>query len=446
MDINAKFSADFTEFNTGVTVAEDKLKSIAGEADKTAAALTTIEPPLTSLTSSAQQGATATNTLGQALGQVDKTLGLAGINIGKGVGALKELGAVAGSTATQIGLIGTAGAVVGAGLIGWNIGRAVAGFFDLDRVIADTTSALLGFGNVAEQVALAQVDELTRATNRVNREITDLAEARRINAGAAQAEAAAAQKVAAADDAARAAISELNKYLIDSDAAVKTLEPDVRDFARELLTAGASAHNVAVGLGQNELAIIGLKNAIDAEKKAADAYAETVKKVQAVETSQLTGRITGLNELGRVEEVQSNARIQRAIKEVAAFEEAMTREAAAAKAFNAARAGAGAIEDPILKAAMEQETAIGRANQRWPQGGEEASAIIAAAATKFQDAVNQVTAGNKPGGFMTGQVPFSQLAPVTINVSGWDQNSVRTLAAEVGDVLMRNSSRQYPGR
>jgi hypothetical protein len=145
--------------------------------------------------------------------------------------------------------------------------------------------------------------------------------------------------------------------------------------------------------------------------------------------------------------MESDARIERAKKEIKAFQELMEQEAAAAKQFNAARAGAGAVEDPILKAAMEQEAAVGRANQRWPQGGEDASAIIAAAATKFQDAVNQVTAGNKPGGFMTGQVPFSQLPPVTVNVSGvLDPRTIRELTDAVAGQLMGSTSRMFGSR
>jgi hypothetical protein len=120
-------------------------------------------------------GATApTNNLRTALGQFDGVLASLGVNIGPEIRSLSELGDASGKTASQLGLIGTAGLVVGAGIAGWKIGRAVADFFDLDKVIGNATAKLLGFGDAAGEVAAAKADILAKASKAAGIEIKDL--------------------------------------------------------------------------------------------------------------------------------------------------------------------------------------------------------------------------------------------------------------------------------
>ena len=69
--------------------------------------------------------------------------------------------------------MGTAAAVAGAALAGWNLGRMVAEFFELDRAIGDATASLLGFGNNAAEVAGHKQDILNRAFRETGVVFTD---------------------------------------------------------------------------------------------------------------------------------------------------------------------------------------------------------------------------------------------------------------------------------
>lgn len=95
--------------------------------------------------------------------QFDGILQSAGIHIGPYVKGLEDLAAFAGRGALSLGLLGTAGAVLAAAFGGWKIGRAIAEFADLDTKIGEATSRLLGYGDVAAEVAGAQQDVMNRA-------------------------------------------------------------------------------------------------------------------------------------------------------------------------------------------------------------------------------------------------------------------------------------------
>src|SRR5436190_1997609 len=68
--------------------------------------------------------------------QIDKTLSTLGINVGNNVApALDELASASGKTASQMGLIATAGLVASAALAGWNLGRKISELGDFDKKI-----------------------------------------------------------------------------------------------------------------------------------------------------------------------------------------------------------------------------------------------------------------------------------------------------------------------
>jgi hypothetical protein len=154
----------------------------------------TVPPEMLAIADSAQQvtpafeemdGAVATTnrsfgTLSTGLSAADKTLSAFGVHLGPEIQGLREMEDMAGKTARQIGVLGTATAVAAAALAGWKVGRMIAEFFNLDEAIARTTAKLLGFGDVAAQEAGAKMDVLRRATQLAGREITDFAEAQRI--------------------------------------------------------------------------------------------------------------------------------------------------------------------------------------------------------------------------------------------------------------------------
>lgn len=163
MAIKGKFEADFSDVNKGATEAEKNLASMATGADKAAASLSKVGNASTDI-----------NRLQGSLDAFDKTLGSAGVNIGSEVRALGELGSAAGKTAAELGAISTAGLALGAGIAGWNIGRAISEFFNLDAIIGKAATSLLGFEDLAAAEAGAGLDVLARASKIAGTEITNL--------------------------------------------------------------------------------------------------------------------------------------------------------------------------------------------------------------------------------------------------------------------------------
>lgn len=97
--------------------------------------------------------------------------------------SLNSLAEAAGLTATSLGAAGSSAAVLATATAGWQFGRAIAGWFDLDKAISNATAALFGWGDAAAQAAGAKADVLAKASKTAGREITDLGIAMAINAG-----------------------------------------------------------------------------------------------------------------------------------------------------------------------------------------------------------------------------------------------------------------------
>jgi len=157
--LTGTMTADFSDFVIEVDRSVVRLKELEGASGRTSGAI---------------------GEFSEGMSAADKMLSLFGIRIGPQIQAVRELGSAAGKTASDIGLIGTAGLTVAAAVGGWQIGRAVADFFSLDEAIGNATASLLGFGDVAAQTAAARFDVLSRATTIAGRAITDFGEAQKI--------------------------------------------------------------------------------------------------------------------------------------------------------------------------------------------------------------------------------------------------------------------------
>lgn len=92
------------------------------------------------------------------LSKFDGILSAMGINLSGPIRAIGEIGDMAGKSVKDIGLLGSAGAALGAGIAGWKIGRAIADFFGLDEAIGNATAKLMGFGDMAAEVAGAKAE------------------------------------------------------------------------------------------------------------------------------------------------------------------------------------------------------------------------------------------------------------------------------------------------
>jgi hypothetical protein len=508
MPVNAKFTADFSDFNNGVAAATDKLADVesaaakagtavqavgnklevdkmlhdvaemakgidmiggaskltaeeikaVGEAaevaktklvawgvavppelEKITSSLKTVAPAMTDVGAAGVTGAGGVAELGKALDQADKTLGLAGIHITKELGTLKELGAVAGKTAGEIGALGTAGLVVGTAMAAWNVGRQIAGWLDLDKAIGDTTAAILGWGNAAEQVALSQVAELTAATNRATREITDLGEARRINAAAVAAEEAAAKKAKTANDEYLKSVAALNALDLDWHVTLQTLTKDQQEWIEVLIKLGGHIDDIARSEHFTENQVRAVANAIKERTEKENEYAEAVKKVQQIENGQVVGHLTNIGVVDKAEEAATKERLARWKREQEAFQAAVDKEVAAAKQFNQARdeAASGFKKDPIQQAAEERDAGIAFANKAFPQGGADFNALMQMLNTKFQELVDAITNPKVK--------PQSPTANFNISMQGVYGN-LADLQTAFGRSLMQSSGAQWPSR
>lgn len=167
-----------------------QLQTLADAARKVPPPLEDIAGGMVTIKASTVDSSGAIGEFSAGLSNADKTLALFGIRIGPQIQALKELGGAAGKTASDIGLIGTAGLTVGAAMAGWQLGRMVADFFSLDEAIGNATASLFGFGDVAAERTGAKMDVLARASQIAGREIRNFDEALKIisNSNAATAE------------------------------------------------------------------------------------------------------------------------------------------------------------------------------------------------------------------------------------------------------------------
>jgi hypothetical protein len=145
-------TADFTQFTTEIDRSVTKLQEFERAGAGTS---------------------TAISGFADSLGTADRLLGSVGVRISPQIAALRELGNVAGLTVSQLGAVGTASVTVGTAIAAWELGRAIAGWTNLDETIANATASLLGWGDVAAQRAGAGMDVLNRATQIAGRTITD---------------------------------------------------------------------------------------------------------------------------------------------------------------------------------------------------------------------------------------------------------------------------------
>jgi len=120
-----------------------------------------------------------TDSLTQQYQQFDGVLSAAGINLGRQVKAIEDLGAAAGKGGAGLSLFAKAGLVAGAAMVGWEIGKKIDEWTGLSKAIGDATAAALGWTTAAGGAGSA-TDTLRRASEIAKREITDFAEATRI--------------------------------------------------------------------------------------------------------------------------------------------------------------------------------------------------------------------------------------------------------------------------
>jgi len=173
MAITAKFAADFSDFHTEVKKAEKELVLFEGQTASTGQAIGDM--------GTASGGAAPK---ASALSASLKSIGLVANSAGLGVAGLgSQLTSLATATSTAVaglGSIGTAGALLAAGISGWGIGRKIAEQLDSDVWIGDATAAILGWGTTWKETAGAVADTLKKASEVSGKAITNMKDAVKI--------------------------------------------------------------------------------------------------------------------------------------------------------------------------------------------------------------------------------------------------------------------------
>jgi len=162
MAVTGVFTADFSNFDKAVTDSQAKLSGFEGASKQ-------VESSLRLMTQSQEQfldkigasggriqelGKTASttggevNTLTDSYRQFDGLLQSAGVNIGPQVKALEDLANMAGKTAQQIGLLGTAAGIFTAAKLGFDVGQLIADWTEWDEKIGDVMLSLMGLPDV----------------------------------------------------------------------------------------------------------------------------------------------------------------------------------------------------------------------------------------------------------------------------------------------------------
>jgi hypothetical protein len=272
MPITGAFEADYSAFIGPTKDATAELKNLQGQAATTTGAITNLEQ-------ATKTTATTTNTLTQSYKGFDSALQAAGINIGPQVRAIEEIGTAAGKGVTGLGLLGAAGLVVATAVEAWNIGRAIAGFFDLDTWISNTTASLFGWGDAAAQVAGAQQDSINLAFERTGVYATTAAQALELNTKWVNEHNKSAKEAAKAGAEWNRAMVELNSA---GDTWRGTLEAMSRDDVEAIkyyLQAGVSQGALATAYDYTATQIKAVASALAAEKKAHEDTARVAKQM-----------------------------------------------------------------------------------------------------------------------------------------------------------------------
>jgi hypothetical protein len=182
MALTGTLHADFAEFTVACQKAKADLVALEAQAG-------TVGPAINQMVATSASGLTAMHAPAEAFGTTlvsaadvaqQSFVKLPGI-FSEVRGGLNEVAAGAGLTVEGLGLFSAAGLVAGTAMASWKLTRAAMEFLGLDDAVAKAWTHLLGFNDAVTAGAAAKLDVLARASQTAGREITDMAEAMRIN-------------------------------------------------------------------------------------------------------------------------------------------------------------------------------------------------------------------------------------------------------------------------
>jgi hypothetical protein len=185
MALTGTLHADFVEFTTACQKAKADLMALEAQAGTVGPAIdrmvSTSASGLAAIQAPAEQfGTTLVSAADVAQQSFVKLPGM----FAELRGGLNDVAAGAGLTAESLGLFSAAGLIAGTAMGSWKLTRAAMEFLGLDDAVAKAWTHLLGLNDAIAAGAAAKLDVLARASLTAGRDITDMAEAMRINAKA----------------------------------------------------------------------------------------------------------------------------------------------------------------------------------------------------------------------------------------------------------------------
>lgn len=268
MAITAQFDADFSQFNSEVGKANQQLTGLESQTTTTGVAIARMGTVTTTTTS-------AFTAASRSLTQFDSLLGAVGIHVGPAIKGLGELGAASGATVAELGLLGTAGLVLGTAMAAWKLGTMlhdfIQKFVDLDGAIAKAATALGLFADADKAAADANKDVLALASEHAKRVITDLTEARKINQDFVDDMKKRAQENAKALSEQAKAMETVRIAGQDWNAVLATMNPATVALAKAALDHGVNQKTVADAYRLTAPEIAAVTSALKADEDAAKA-------------------------------------------------------------------------------------------------------------------------------------------------------------------------------
>jgi hypothetical protein len=260
MAVKAEFQADFTSFQAGVDKADAKLQAFGKSAEKTSA---------------------ATSQWSKALGQADSILAQSGIHVGSAAKALDELTAVSGKSVAELGAVGTAASLAGAALAGWEFGRAIAGWLGTDDAIGNATASLLGYASVADEIAGAQQDTITKALSLGATAGISYAAAIAFITEKEKARLKVVKEQGEAQEKTKEAMVELNSAGVGWAGTLDTIDGATVEAIKHYLEAGVSQAALATAYGLTAVQVKAVAESLKAAEAADKAWLEGMKAAAA---------------------------------------------------------------------------------------------------------------------------------------------------------------------
>lgn len=265
-EIKATFTANVDQMVASAKTAEQALTALEAKGLK-------VQGALKEMGGASDKATPQVHNLRNSLSAFDGVLASMGVNIGAETRALGELGEASGKTFTQLGLVATAGLVVGAAMAGIKLGRLISEFFELDKKMDAfvTRGAIIG----------AQQDVISRAIERGAAATITYSEALAFNNTWLEKHRATLLANKKANEDIATAMIELNSVGVGWQGTLNTITGATVEAIKYYLAAGVSQSVLATAYGLTAVQVKSVASALTDEVRVLADEAALMKIVEA---------------------------------------------------------------------------------------------------------------------------------------------------------------------